>query len=159
RGFTGVEPRNLAVWLRHAALCLKVGDSAEYRKLCRRMYERSGRSTKVHEVALLAHTCVLAPDALEDGTAVLELAQRRMTLATATAWHTQWSGHVLGLANYRIGHFEQAIEFLGKDLSENPVWENRVANWLVLAMAHHRLNHPAEARQWLDRARQWARQN
>jgi hypothetical protein len=31
-------------------------------------------------------------------------------------------------------------------------------NWLVLAMASHRLGQPREARQWLEKADQWREQ-
>ncbi|HEV3260898.1 MAG TPA: hypothetical protein VG013_28865, partial [Gemmataceae bacterium] len=34
-------------------------------------------------------------------------------------------------------------------------WPGQVVNWLVLAMAHHRLGHADEARRWLDKADQW----
>ena len=34
----------------------------------------------------------------------------------------------------------------------DPKWPAVPVNWLVLAMAHHRLGHAKEARQWLDKA-------
>ena len=37
----------------------------------------------------------------------------------------------------------------------DPIWPGEVDNWLVLALAHHRLRHAAEARRWLTRADQW----
>jgi hypothetical protein len=39
-------------------------------------------------------------------------------------------------------------------VENHPNWIPNAGNMLVLAMAHHRLKQAAEARQWLDRARQ-----
>jgi serine/threonine protein kinase/tetratricopeptide (TPR) repeat protein len=160
KAFDLEESRDPSHWFEHAALQWQTGNAEGYRKACRRMLELFGQSGNVHEIAYLAHTCVLAPDALLDAERVLQLAERRMALSMATALHTEWSPHVLGLAHYRAGHYEKALEALNKGLKgrasaqgEVRYWD--VADWLVLALAHQRLNHSAEARQWLDRAQQW----
>jgi tetratricopeptide (TPR) repeat protein len=61
--------------------------------------------------------------------------------------------HTLGLAHYRAGQFDKAIEQLHHSLKGN--WKAHAANWLVLAMAHQRLGHADEARNWFDMAVQW----
>jgi tetratricopeptide (TPR) repeat protein len=122
------------------------------------MAERFGPGNDLHELAYLAHTCVLAPDALPDRARVIQLAEQRLALSSATSFHVEWSGHILGLAYYRAGQYEKAVACLDEDLKRQPTWEYAVTNWLVLAMAHQRLNHAAEAKRWLDRARQWVRE-
>jgi tetratricopeptide (TPR) repeat protein len=61
--------------------------------------------------------------------------------------------HVLGLACYRAGRFDEAIEQLHKSIDGK--WNANAANWLVLAMVHHRLGHGNEARKWFDQAARW----
>ncbi len=55
---------------------------------------------------------------------------------------------VRGSVLYRAGRFEEAIQRLNANT-------DILNNWLFLAMAHHRLGHAAEARQWLDKMIQW----
>jgi Flp pilus assembly protein TadD len=71
-----------------------------------------------------------------------------------TAWHV----HTLGLAHYRAGQFDQAVRRLQESTGLTPAWEADVDNWLVLALAQHRLDKGAEARRWLDRAVEWSNQ-
>src|SRR5439155_20589790 len=56
----------------------------------------------------------------------------------------------LALALYRVGKFDQAIERAKESIAASPYGDNGV-NWLLLAMAYHRLGHQAEARQWLEK--------
>ena len=56
-----------------------------------------------------------------------------------------WELHVLSLAHYRNGEFERAIE---RALESNAGgWPGSASalNWVVLAMAHSRLGHAADA--------------
>jgi tetratricopeptide (TPR) repeat protein len=62
--------------------------------------------------------------------------------------------NTLGAALYRAGKFNAAVQRLNKAIKEEgkggTAWD-----WLFLAMAHHRLGHAAEAKQWLAKAVQW----
>src|SRR3712207_7156044 len=49
--------------------------------------------------------------------------------------------HALGAALYRAGRYEEAVERLRE--SDEVGWFGPV-NWLVLALAHHRLGQPDE---------------
>jgi tetratricopeptide (TPR) repeat protein len=155
RAFEREPPRDANVWFEYAYLRLQVGDAEGYRKLCEKMFKQFGSGRAVDDIALLAHTCVLAPDALGDAARVQQLAEKRLALTPATSVHHPWSLHVLGLACYRAGEHRKAVEWLNKGLKEDPFWEGRVQNWLVLAMAEQRLGHAEEARKWLARAEQW----
>jgi tetratricopeptide (TPR) repeat protein len=162
KAFEKAEPGDLAQWLRYAALLVQTGDAKGYRKLCQRMLDRYGLSKDLDEIAFLAHTCVLAPNSLPDAARVVELAEQRMALAKASSRHLEWSAQVLALAYYRAGAYEKAAPCLSDvpqtatgDEGGDPPWV--VGNCLVLAMVHGRLNHAAEARQWLKRVPQWIR--
>jgi tetratricopeptide (TPR) repeat protein len=144
-----------AVSFEDAYLRLKLGDTVGYQQLCRRMLEHYAQSKDVNDIIFLAHTCVLAPLRLDDAAQVQQLAEQRLSLTAENPVHRVWSVHVLGLASYRCGRSDKAVECLLKGLDDHPDWDHNVLNWLVLAMADHRLEHEKEARQWLDKARQW----
>jgi hypothetical protein len=63
---------------------------------------------------------------------------------------------VLSLANYRNGEFDLAIEHAMESNAGSWRGGAKALNWLVLAMAHHRLGHAAEARTSLEQALQLA---
>ncbi len=64
----------------------------------------------------------------------------------ATAFNT------LGAVLYRADRFEDAIRRLGDGIRLRG-GDSVPQDWAFLAMAHHRLGHPDEARHWLDRLR------
>jgi Flp pilus assembly protein TadD len=66
-----------------------------------------------------------------------------------------WHLHALGLAHYRAGQYDQAIRRVRESLERDPKWPAQAVNWLVLAMAHHRLGRAEGARVWLGRAVAW----
>jgi Flp pilus assembly protein TadD len=148
-----LKPKDPYLWLENAYLRLRIGDTEGYRKLCGAMLERFEHSKNVDDIALLAHTCVLAPGGLGDATRVLGLAERRLAMSPPESIHHIFSLHILGLAHYRAGQNGQAVACLEKALRDHADWKYNVVNWLALAMAHHRLSHQAEAKQWLDKAR------
>jgi tetratricopeptide (TPR) repeat protein len=72
--------------------------------------------------------------------------------------------HLLGLAYYRAGQDQKAIEWLNKGLKVDPDWrlpggQLQVLGWLVLAMAHDRLGQADEARKHFDKAEQGLKEN
>jgi len=58
----------------------------------------------------------------------------------------------LGAALYRAGRFAEAVRRLEEGIQKNKGVSSE-ADWVFLAMAHHRLGHHDEARRWLDRFR------
>ena len=59
--------------------------------------------------------------------------------------------NTLGAAYYRAGQFELAVAILDRAVAAQQEGGTPV-DWLLLAMAHHRLGHAEEAKSWLDRA-------
>jgi tetratricopeptide (TPR) repeat protein len=157
RAFELELPEGPYYWLDRACVLLQLGDTAGYQNLCSRMREHYGQSREKDPVAALAHTCALGPDAFPDAGLVLKLAEQRLAVSPPSG-HDAWSEHVLGLAYYRAGQYDQAAACLGQALQHEPDWEHKVLNWLVLALAEQRLGHDAAARQWLDMAEQWIKQ-
>jgi tetratricopeptide (TPR) repeat protein len=60
--------------------------------------------------------------------------------------------NTLGAALYRAGRFAEAERRLEEGIRQR-TGVSREADWVFLAMAHHRLGHHDEARRWLDRFR------
>jgi tetratricopeptide (TPR) repeat protein len=84
----------------------------------------------------------------------LVLAARLAALAVALSPEEQTSLNTLGVALYRAGRFDQAIETLGKSLKAGRGHFDGF-DLFFLAMAHHRLGHDVEARACYDRGVHW----
>jgi superkiller protein 3 len=145
-------------WFQYAVLQLQLGDVEGYRKLCDRMRERFGSSRTMEDIALLAHTGVLAPGAFGDLSVVRQLAEQRLALTPLPSVHHVWSVHVLGVAYYRTGQHAESVSCLEKGLKDQADWDYNVLNWLVLAMAEQRLGHANIAKEYLLKADNWINQ-
>jgi serine/threonine protein kinase/tetratricopeptide (TPR) repeat protein len=153
-----LQPTHRDVWFENAYLRLKQGDTEGYRRLCSRMLEQFRQSKSADDIAILAHTWVLAPQVPADATTVRHLAEQQSSLTLQDPTHKLPSVHILGLAYYRTGLNDKAVECLLKGVKDHPDSEENVFTWLVLAMANQQLNSEEQARQWLDKARQWIEQ-
>src|SRR5205807_2457621 len=89
--------------------------------------------------------------AVADRVTVVRLAEQAVTADPEFNWYT----HTAGAAHYRAGQFAEAVRSIRRSLDTKPPWSAEVCNWLVLAMAEHRLGHAEAARQWLDKACRW----
>ncbi|HTU21266.1 MAG TPA: protein kinase [Gemmataceae bacterium] len=127
---------------------LLIGDTAGYRRYLARLFERYDKDSQAAH--WLAYAGGLLDGAVEPKPLVslAETALRRGKYS--------WNLHAAGIAHYRAGQFEQAIGRLEESLKD-PDWQQAGghASELALALAHHRLGHAKQARQWLDKAEQW----
>jgi tetratricopeptide (TPR) repeat protein len=117
---------------------------ADFQKALPRLPNDAGAH---NEAAWLLATC---PDLkLRDPRRAVELARKAVQLAPheGNYWNT------LGAAHYRAGDWQPAIDALNK--SRELRHGGDALDWVYLAMAYRKLNHPEEARQWYDRAVQW----
>jgi tetratricopeptide (TPR) repeat protein len=134
---------------RLAYIRLAMNDVGTYRQACAELLDLHGRLENPEDVLYwVPMTCALGPDAVADPEAVVRLAQRALK-ASKTVAGLHIPPLILGAATYRAGRFEEAIKYLTQGEGGYP------QDCLFLAMAHQRLGHTAEARQWLDKAIDW----
>jgi WD40 repeat protein/serine/threonine protein kinase/tetratricopeptide (TPR) repeat protein len=148
-----LDPSDHFAWYCQAALCLELDNAEGYRRACREMLARFGRTDNPNVAERTAKTCLLIPDAVGDLAPVLELAGRA---ATGTEQHADYSWFLLcrGMADYRAGRFADAIDRLDRcvALGGKAPYRDVLAH-LLLAMAHQKQGRADEARKALERAR------
>jgi tetratricopeptide (TPR) repeat protein len=136
-------------WLRdwQAMAQLGGGDMRGYQQTCAAMLAHFSRIEDPAMIRRLIHSFGAAPEGTFDAAQFVALGERMVAGDPRIAEHPI---HLLSLgeALYRAGRLEEAVQRLtaariGFDGT----------GWLFLAMAHARLGHAAEARQWLAKAR------
>jgi tetratricopeptide (TPR) repeat protein len=160
------KPPNPGLWHRLALVRLQLGDDAGYRATCADLVRRFPRLPNAELANTVAWTCTMGPDALPDPRVPLQLS---LATVNATEVYVGMPGikvaqeavlylNTLGAAYYRAGQFELAVVYLDKAVAARQQ-TGTPADWLLLAMAHHRLGHAEQAKSWLDRAKQWLKES
>ena len=133
-----LRPNDVYMWYCLADAHLGAGQRDAYCRVCAEMFKRLANTKDPAAADRAVYACVTTPDALDDMTQLLPLAELAATL--------KGNARVLGAALYRAGKYEAAIGPLKQGQSR--AWDH-----LFLAMAHHRLGHADKAREYLERAR------
>lgn len=132
----------------YACLFLLRGDREGYNRFCQGMIQRAAQTEAPLEAFVLARSSAMERKSPVDPARIVQWANQ-VVASGDYAWYV----HVLGLAQYRAGQFDQALQSLTRANVE--YWPCRDLNWFGLALVHHRLGHPDEARRCLDRGIQW----
>jgi serine/threonine protein kinase/predicted Zn-dependent protease len=138
------EPETSFRWYQHALLRLYVGDTPGYRDACRRMLSRFRGTLQSRSAEEVFRSNLLAANAETDLPQMLESLERIVLHQPAS------SLYVLGLAHYRAGAYESAIQRLHEGLAAPDRWPLSSLSYATLAMAYHRQGRSAEARQALE---------
>jgi serine/threonine protein kinase/WD40 repeat protein/tetratricopeptide (TPR) repeat protein len=142
---------HLTLWCEYASVLLLRGDNDGYQRVCRQVLERYSQAKPYDAKYMVARIVSLAPHKITDPDQVVRQAQE----ASGEFRQHPWVRHTLAVASYRAGRFESALEQCQQSMKLDPAWRGHVVNWLLLAMAHQRLGHAKEAREWLDKATEW----
>jgi WD40 repeat protein/tetratricopeptide (TPR) repeat protein len=154
------QPNNVHLHHARAVLQLQRGDRAGYRTTCAELLRRFGQTRDDGIANTVAWTCVLAPDSVPDPAQPLPLAFRAAESVAQVARELPESAkqatyyNTLGAALYRAGRFEAAVHCLNEAMKEQGSG-GTPADWLFLALAHHRLGQASKAKLWRDRAGSW----
>lgn len=116
---------------------LLVDQPEKYRAACNELIKKNATSDPLTKLEV-ARLGALVPNVVEQPDQLLKLTTAR----------TGWSTFDRGLVLYRAGKFEQAVtELMQRRVASRS--QEFLADRLVLAMAHSRLGHQAEAEKWL----------
>jgi tetratricopeptide (TPR) repeat protein len=153
-----------------ALLRLAVNDVPGYRKACAELVQWGGPNPDPDRAAWIAWACVVVPDAGPDPARLLQLAER----AAVVAPKNRDSLLTRGAALYRAGKWQEAAAVLeegwatagqkpqtpqeSSGRSAPQAFDETAYELFFLALAHHRLGHTDEARQWLDKGVRWIEQ-
>jgi tetratricopeptide (TPR) repeat protein len=144
-----LEPKQeMDRWHDFAYACWQAGDRGAYLRLCARLAKNASAFTDLAGTIGFGHMLLWNQS---PGSEVEWLHANAQTLA-ANSLTNCWPAFVLGVCEYRRGRHEQALAALRKSASVDPTSPTLQLTWLVMAMAHERLGHHAEARQWLEKA-------
>jgi serine/threonine-protein kinase len=137
------------VWFEYAAVQLLCGDRDGYGRTCQFMLE-SGKKNKMRGY-LVARACTLAPEPAVDISGVAKL----VGLELKASDNRFWSLTEQGALCCRARQFKEALPLFHASLRAETKLGAAVLNWLWLALAHHHLGDPDEARTWLYKAAVW----
>jgi len=132
----------------HALLLAYGGQMEAYRHVAVQLPERFPEFlTGVPGGTELARICVLAP---VPGANLAWAAEQ----AESVPWQFRgpWHHNAIALVHYRVGEFERALASAQEARRLDSSWRHRITSDAVLAMAHHRLGHTAQARKALAEA-------
>src|SRR5262245_9063384 len=139
-------------WFRAATLLAWTEDQSAYRRHCAEMLQRFAEPTDPAIAERVAKACLLAPGAVADLKPVIRLADQAVA-ATDHQYHAYFL-LARGLAHYRAGEFDKALDRASKSISGNPrLIGLEVPAPRVVARSHHRLGQADEASKALDQAR------
>ena len=131
-----------------ASLYLIQGDSEGYNRFCQDMLQRVPQTEDHSEAFVLVRTCTMGRQSPVDPAQAVQWAKQAVARA-----QPPWYFHALGLAQYRAGQFDEALQSFSRANVE--AWPYRDLNWFGMALAHDRLGHSDEARKCLDKGIQW----
>jgi hypothetical protein len=139
-----LDPGDSPLARRAAALALHTGDVAGYRELCRGLLESCSRRSTVEWEAV--PVCTLAPGAVADTAALVQLARRNAEESAGTGVGYVYQAYV-GAALHRAGHNRQAVKALleSRATAERQNQQDNLTGPL-LALAHTALGKTGEAR-------------
>jgi WD40 repeat protein len=149
-----IPPAEASHWLSAAALQLLAGDQHRYRQIHEHALQHLAHCRDPQAASVVLRLLALSDQVPLNAADLDRLAQPLRGNRLVEPWYIH---HALGLAHYRAGNFQQAIDSCEQSLRDSGASNRHQVNWPVLALAHHRLGQADVARQWFDRTDAWLR--
>jgi len=126
---------------------LESGDVERYRRVCRELLREYADTDDANVALNIADLCKQAPDAVEDWSLPIQLAEKALELRPNLG-----IPNALGGLLYRAGRYEDAAGRLQQSMELFSGGEGNCWHWYWLAMTCQQLGHSDEARKWLEKA-------
>jgi tetratricopeptide (TPR) repeat protein len=130
---------------------LAAGDRIGWERAIASLLDRFQGPLNLVDSEVVAWLCAIGPYTVADRQTPVRLAETAVQGATQTVKADRLN--TLGVALYRAGRFVDAIRRVEESIQVRGGGQGDPADWPVLAMAHQRLGHRAEARRCLERLR------
>jgi eukaryotic-like serine/threonine-protein kinase len=141
-------PDDLELRGRLGVALLWSGDRSGWRRSTAALLDHFGGTVDAETAYHVARACVLGPEGSANIDMPIRLAEAAVRGATETTKDLCLT--TLGAALYRAGRFDDAILRLEEGIRASGGIGQR-DQWVLLAMAHHRLGHRDQATRWLNR--------
>jgi WD40 repeat protein/serine/threonine protein kinase/tetratricopeptide (TPR) repeat protein len=145
-------PENSELGLHLGLIRLWMGDLTGWRKLNGELLARFGRTNNFNCANQVAWACSMGADGAADPQAPVRLAE--VAVGNTNKFARSAFLDTLGWALFRAGRVDDAIRQVEEAIQIRRGMSDP-DDWPLLAMAHHRLGHHDQARQWLARLREY----
>jgi eukaryotic-like serine/threonine-protein kinase len=146
-------PESLDLRFLQCYALLATGDRIGWERAIASLLDRFQGPMSPDDYDTVAWLCALGPYTLTDPESPVRLAEA--AIRDATEFEKSYWLNTLGAALYRAGRFDEAIRRMEEGIQLWGGGQGRPADWLFLAMAHHRLGHRDLAHRWLERMRDY----
>jgi WD40 repeat protein/tetratricopeptide (TPR) repeat protein len=148
-----LDPNAADGWYELAAVRLQLRDLDGYRRDCREMLRRFGRTTEPYQAERTAKASLIAPSTTAEKEQLVRLIEQALK-GTEKEWGHPWFLLSRGIAEYRAGRPRQAIDWIQKGRGRlpdaPPVY--LVLGQLFASLAYHQLHEADKARAALSEA-------
>jgi hypothetical protein len=148
------NPKDSTWWTRVAPVVVMSGDEAAYAKFCARVVDLAGAAPDREAADRATKACLLRPGAIDLAKLPGKALGRFLDEQAKPDWFSPWGWSTRALLVWRSGDAKSAVKYATKSEECKPGEHARAINLAVLALAHHRLQHPAEAAAALEAASQ-----
>ena len=149
-----LEPANHSNYHYLAPLLAQADDVDGYRACCQRIVLQFRGAQDLRIAERMAKACLILPESGADLAVVSAWTETVITKGKDSR-DLPWYQFAKGFAEYRLGHFMEASNWIQEALPPSGGKGNRdLAAAAVLAMAQHKLNHPEAVRAALTRSSQ-----
>jgi tetratricopeptide (TPR) repeat protein len=131
-----LDPSDYLAWVQRACLLAYLKDTDAFNDHCQTMLERFKNRFRA------AKCCLLMPEAPIELRRIIDAVDSANTSATDML---QWFPITKGLAEFRLGRYEQAIDWATKGRDANEEQEVKIEAELIIAMANHKLGRNDQA--------------
>jgi tetratricopeptide (TPR) repeat protein len=139
------DPTNHFAYHYLGPLLLQIGDTTAYRKNCERALNQFGDTTDPRIAERIAKDCLLLPPPAATLAKVAKMADTAVAVGPSdAAW--PYDAFVKGLAEYRLGHFAAASDWLHKVPASEEVPARTAQMFATLAMTQYQLGQTNAAR-------------